>query len=123
MTVSMMISILVSGLEPKNRHLQQQESALKDFERSLCSKLHGCQMFVTETKTVRQCVIVAANYRVLPGDKVAALDRGLTPFFLRLISATKYRLITPCYLNGEMDWITFGSLFRESDLAKIITIV
>jgi hypothetical protein len=102
---------------------QAQESALKDFERSLFSKLHGCQMFVTETRTVSQCGIVAANCHVLPGDSVAVLDGGLTPFVLRLISATKYRLITPCCLDGQMDWIWFGNMFRDSRFAKKITIV
>lgn len=99
-----------------------QESALKNFERSLFSKLHGCQTFLTETSGF--CGIVAANCHVLSGDEVAILVGGLTPFVLRRISATKYRLIIPCYLDGEMDCMTLlGSLFRNKHLSKIITLV
>jgi hypothetical protein len=86
---------------------QAQGSELKDFERSLFSKLNGCQIFVTENKGL--CGIVAANCNVLPGDEVAILTSGLTPFVLRQISATKYRLIIPYYFDDEMDCMIFGT--------------
>jgi hypothetical protein len=104
---------------------QVHESALKNFERSLFSKLHGCQMFVTETSGL--CGIVAANCHVLPGDEVVILTGGLTPFVIRKVFGTKYRLITPCYLDGGMDCMVFGvfgSLSnRNSHLSVIITLI
>jgi hypothetical protein len=79
-------------------------------------------MFLTETSGL--CGIVAANCHVLSGDEVTILAGGPTPFVLRRISATKYRLITPCYLDGEMDCMTLlGSLLHNKHLSKIINLV
>lgn len=94
---SILQSLSIDGvLDP-----QAQETALKNFEHSLFSKLHGCQMFVTSKENL--CGIVAVNCQVLPGDEVAFLTGGLTPFVLRRISVTKHRLMTPCYLDSGMD--------------------
>jgi hypothetical protein len=108
---------------------QAEESSIKNFERSVFSKLHGCQMFVIESRGESFCGIVAANCKVLPGDEVAILYGGATPFILRRVSATKYRLITPCYLDYGMDCMLhgpFGAQFnrlRNDYSSQIFTFV
>jgi hypothetical protein len=84
-----------SGLWDMSRH----EVALKEFERDLFPRVHGCQMF---TIGAGRTGIVAGNCGVQLGDELWLLSGGLTAFVLRRVNEVEHRLISPCYLFGMM---------------------
>ncbi|KAN0122803.1 Heterokaryon incompatibility protein (HET) domain containing protein [Hyaloscypha variabilis] len=84
-----------SGRWDVSRH----EVALRDFERSLFPRVHGCQMFTLENGRTG---IVAGNCTAQLGDELWLLSGGRTAFILRRVSEVEHRLISPCYLFGAM---------------------
>lgn len=72
---------------------------LKDFERALFPRVHGCQMFMLENGNTG---IVAGNCQTQIGDQLWLLSGGLTAFILRRVNEDEHRLISPCYLFGAM---------------------
>jgi hypothetical protein len=75
---------------------------LREFERSLFSRVHGCQMFIMERSG--RTGIVAGNCETQTGDELWLLRGGLTAFVLRRVNEVEHRLISPCYLFGKMYW-------------------
>ena len=73
----------------------KQDTELKDFERYLFSRVHGCQMFIADKW---HHGIVAANCNIRQGDEVWLLAGGFTAFVLRR-EAANHRLLGPCYIS------------------------
>jgi len=84
-----------SGLWDISRH----EVTLKQFERDLFPRVHGCQMFTIEAGRTG---IVAGNCGIQVGDELWLLSGGLTAFVLRRVNEVEHRLISPCKLFGMM---------------------
>jgi hypothetical protein len=84
-----------SGLWDISRH----EFTLKEFERDLFPRVHGCQMFTIEAGRTG---IVAGNCGIQVGDELWLLSGGLTAFVFRRVNEVEHRLISPCYLFGMM---------------------
>lgn len=99
-----------SGHWDVSRH----EVALKDFERALFPRVHGCQMFMLENGNTG---IVAGNCQTQIGDQLWLLKGGLTAFVLRPVNEEEHRLISPCYLFGAMYPIDIERPWRRVVLA------
>jgi len=87
----------------KSRH----DATLREFERALFPRVHGCQMFTVEdldsAKGIKRPVgIVAGNCRAKIGDELWMLSGGLTSFLLRRENELEHRLISPCFVYGHM---------------------
>jgi len=79
--------------------MSRHEVALKEFERHLFPRVHGCQMFIIESGSTG---IVAGNCAIQVGDELWLLSGGLTAFVLRRVNEVEHRLISPCYLFAMM---------------------
>ena len=90
----------------------QQDAELKEFERKLFTRIHGCQMFVTESVTLAEVGIVAGNCQVQKGDELWFLTGGTTPFILRKVPRG-HCVIGPCFTSKVM----YGGLHRDDLLA------
>lgn len=79
--------------------MSRHEVTLKEFERDLFPRVHGCQMFTIESGRTG---IVAGNCGIHVGDELWLLSGGLTAFVLRRVNEVEHRLISPCYLFAMM---------------------
>ncbi len=75
--------------------LSRHEVTLKDVERYLFPRVHGCQMFTIEEG---RAGIVAGDCGIQVGDELWLLSGGLTAPVLRRVNESEHRLISPCYL-------------------------
>jgi len=90
------LSVDVGVWDPSRHEVQ-----LRDFERALFPRVHGCQMFTTEAG---RSGIVAGDCETHIGDELWQLKGGLTAFVLRRVNETEHRLISPCYLFEKMHY-------------------
>jgi hypothetical protein len=74
---------------------ESQNVELNMFERHLFPRLHGCQMFITESGHPG---VVAGDCNALEGDEVWTLVGDASHFLLRR-TVGGYRLISPCYFH------------------------
>lgn len=81
-----------------------------DIERILFTMTHGCQMLITQHGDLG---VVAGNCHVAAGDEIWVLPRGLTPFILRHVEDSSYRLMGPCYIDGMDEQATEKTEWRE----------
>ncbi|KAG4439012.1 hypothetical protein IFR05_005528 [Cadophora sp. M221] len=72
---------------------------IREFERLLFPKVHGCQIFRTSWANGGA---VPGDCQAQVGDEIWILSGGLTPFILRRLGPTVHHLISPCYLYGSM---------------------
>jgi hypothetical protein len=79
--------------------MSRHEVALKEFERHLFPRVHGCQMFTIEAGRTG---IVAGNCGTKVGDELWLVSGGLSAFVLRRVNEVEHRLISPCYLFAMM---------------------
>lgn len=91
--------VLQRYIDSRQWNMARHEENIREFERSLFPRVHGCQMFTVEAGRTG---IVAANCGVRVGDEVWLLQGGLTAFILRRINEEEHRLMSPCYLFGKM---------------------
>lgn len=111
-------SCVVDGILDLPRH----EVAMRNFERALFPRVHGCQMFTTSSPP--QAGAVAGNCRTQIGDELWLLSGGLTPFVLRRVSEGDHVLITPCYLKGHMYCIDeIVNIYANSGVSRNVTLV
>jgi Heterokaryon incompatibility protein (HET) len=83
---------------------------LKDFERDLFPRVHGCQMLILENGSTG---IVAGNCQTQVGDQLWLLSGGLTALILRHANEVEHRLISPCYLFGTMYLVDVDRAWQE----------
>ena len=76
-------------------------SNLRDFEATLFTLVHGCQLFVIGNGN-SHVGVVAGNCSPQLGDELWILRGGLTPFILRK-NVDGHRLISPCFFQGYME--------------------
>jgi hypothetical protein len=81
----------------EGRDYSAHEAKMRELERALFPRVHGCQMFTTEEERTG---IVAGNCGTQIGDEIWLLSGGLTAFLLRRVNEVEHRLISPCYLSS-----------------------
>jgi hypothetical protein len=102
--------------------LAAQVAKLRDFERKLSPKIHGCQPFVAKTGKIE---ILAGNCLARAGDKVWFLRGALTPFILRR-GFHGHRVISPCYVASDNYPEPMAGIFigmKERDSNETITLI
>ena len=95
---------VVDGTVDKSK----QDVELKQFERQLFPRVHGCRMFVAkggegEGRGENEIGAVAGNIHVQEGDEVWFLAGVVTPIVLRWDpSCNGHRVISPCFISARM---------------------
>ncbi|CZR54897.1 uncharacterized protein PAC_04782 [Phialocephala subalpina] len=84
--------------DPEAEDFKEQEAEMREFERNLFPRVHGCQMFIVDGHIDGNYGTVAGNCNAKIGDEVWRLGTSLTPFILRRVSELEHRLIGPCYM-------------------------
>jgi hypothetical protein len=97
--------LLIENNIASTHPLAEIEAGLRDLERALFPRIHGCQLFTIEKGTIGA---VAGNCNTEIGDEIWVLSGGVTPFILPRVSEAEHRLITPCFLSDHMAFAASG---------------
>lgn len=100
--------------------MARHELRLRNFEKAVFPRVHGCQMFTTEEGSTGA---VAGNCRTQIGDELWGVFTGPTPLILRRVSDVEHCLISPSYLHGKMDYSAFSAMRNLASNSQEVVLV
>ncbi|KAH6683909.1 heterokaryon incompatibility protein-domain-containing protein [Halenospora varia] len=96
-------------------HWIMSENDTEEIERRLLPDKSGFWKLINHTTPLcltKNGYIVAASCITQPGDQIVVLTGGELPFVLRPVGDGRFRLVSPCYLDGIMN----GEAFPDDPL-------